>query len=147
MEDCRWTPSSRSTATDGPPSAAVRLVEQGAGGPAGAGYVVLTARGANCPGDASGACTGILTSAADCADPSKVNYAVGQSGATAITTGTATVTITEPRQGGAAATVSHTGQPFSCAAWAVDGPGIVELGIVAFDTSFGDAANIAQLDD
>lgn len=132
---------------DAAPSPAVLLLEQGAAGAAGAGYVQLTVRGANCPGDASGACTGIVLSPADCADPSKVNYGVAQAGTTAFTTGTMTVTITEPAQGGGPLTATHTGQPFSCSSWETDGPGIVELGVPAFDTAFGDAANVAQFDD
>lgn len=130
-----------------PPSPAVLTLEQGAAGAAGSGYVQLTVRGANCPGDASGACTGVFLSPADCADPSKVNYGVAQAGTTAFTTGAMAVTITEPRQGGGPLTVSKTGQPFNCSAWSTDGPGIVELGVPAFDTAFGDAANVAQFDD
>ncbi|MCW5890333.1 MAG: hypothetical protein KIT14_07245 [bacterium] len=130
-----------------PPSPAVLALEQGPAGAPGAGYVQLTVRGANCPGDASGACTGLFLSPADCADPSKVNYGVAQAGTTAFTTGTMTVTITEPRQGGGPLTVSKTGQPFACNVWSTDGPGIVELGVPAFDTAFGDAANVAQFDD
>jgi hypothetical protein len=131
----------------GPPSNATLQTEQGAAGPAGSGYVVFTLRGARCPNDPSGACTGLVVSPADCADPSKVNYAVAQAGTTAMTTGTATVTITEPTQGGNPVSVSATGAPFDCSAWTTDGPGVVEVGVPAFDTQFGDAANVMQLDD
>jgi hypothetical protein len=129
------------------PGDAMLSTEQGGPGPAGAGYVTFTLRGANCPGDASGACVGTVDSPDDCADPTKVDYGVATAGTLALTTGTSTVTITEPRQGGANPTITRTGAPFDCASWMEDAAGIVEIGIPAFDTILGDAANMLQLDD
>lgn len=130
--------------------------EQGAAGPAGSGYVVSTVRILNCGTDqnqpAAPGCSsagGRVLAVADCADATKANYAAGASETLGMTTGTHTAEVTDRRPGSlGGGTIARTGTPFDCDAWETDGPGIVEIGVVAMDNGqAGDIANIVQLDD
>jgi hypothetical protein len=104
---------------------------------------VANARILNCPG------TGcqLVSSSSDCLDPGKVDYDGAPATQVALTTGTATATVQNPSQGGANLAVSKTGAPFDCGAWTTDGPGILEVPVVALDSVAGDLANVVQLDD
>jgi len=138
--DVTVTQNSNGAGANDPP---VVQTEQGAPGPAGSGYVVVTARLAQCPNDPSCA---LVNDPADCLDPGTVNYDAFPSAQGAFTTGTATATVQNASQGGNP-TISVTGRPFSCASWTTDGPGVLEAPVPFLDSVVGDLANVVQLDD
>lgn len=129
-----------------PDDPSVLLVEQGAAGGAGAGYLVVTGRTVNCPDASNPACLGPLTDAADCADPGKVDFSMLSGDTVGLTTGTVVSHVVNPRQL-TAVSLSKTGMSFDCGAWAEDGPGILVMGVIGTDTIAGDVANVLQLDD
>jgi len=99
-----------------------------------------------------GACPGGLpNSADDCNKPGMVDYSKGFMFDLALTTGTVTATVQNPRQGNPA-TITRTGQPFDCSAFTgTGGPGVLLTPFILSDVSFGgqtfDTANIMQLAD
>jgi hypothetical protein len=127
----------------------VIMLEQGPPGRPGDGYFAGMARGVNCPGDPSGACIGTLATSADCANPSKVNFAVVQPMMGATTTGTATAQVINPNSKiGTGGPLTVPGMPFDCNNWSENGPGIIETPQVTYDTKVaGDTANVLQADD
>jgi hypothetical protein len=127
-------------------------VEQGAPGRPGDAYITGNARALNCPSDgAAGGCLGTMTSAADCADPTKVDFSkalIVTSGAS--TTGTAISRIINPKPGslGGGMEVSRTGEPFDCSNFVEDGPGILETPTAVYDNVVaGDITAVIQADD
>lgn len=129
--------------------------EQGAAGPAGAGYITYNFRGVNCPSSGStDLCTpacpaGSLQTSSDC-DPEagKVDYSVLTPSVGSFTTGTATARVTNANSSqGTTIQKSTTGQPFDCSAWVENGPGIVVEALEGLDTIAGDTVNTVQLDD
>lgn len=136
--------SSQDSNGTGADAAPVLTLEQGAAGGAGDAYVSFTADFVQCT---AATCPTVLTPS-DCLDASKPNYAAGRSGMSAATSGTATATITNARQGGTA-TLSKTGQPLSCSTWSTDGPGVLEIPATVTDAPVlnQDLAVAIQLDD
>ena len=125
------------------------MLEQGPPGRPGDRYFAGMARGVNCPGDLSGACIGTLATSADCANPSKVNFALVQPMTGATTTGSATARVINPKSAlGTGGPLTVTGMPFDCNNWSENGPGIIETPQVTYDTKLaGDTADILQADD
>jgi hypothetical protein len=127
--------------------------EQPPAGGAGAGYIIANTRIVHCPNGAPGpgddpSCIGTLTTPSHCNDPTKVNFATHAVETFALTTGTATGTITNAKQGGTV-TLSHAGEAFSCAAWTTtDGVGGLDMPIIGFDDpTIQDSVNVMHLED
>jgi hypothetical protein len=125
-------------------SPAVTMTEQGSPGPAGSGYVVVNAHLAQC--NAQNPNCPLVDDPSDCMNPSLVDYDAMPTAQGALTTGTATATVQNASQGGNPS-ISKTGQPFSCASWVTDGPGVLEIPVPFLDSIVGDLANVAQFDD
>jgi hypothetical protein len=123
---------------------AVTQTEQGSPGPAGSGYLVVNARLAQC--NAQNAACPLVDDPSDCSNLSLVDYDAMPLAQGALTTGTATATVQNASQGGNP-TISKTGQPFNCAQWVTDGPGVLEIPVPFLDSIVGDLANVAQFDD
>ena len=138
----------------GPNGPTTSTFEQGAPGRPGDGYVHVAAVAVTCAGvlGIPGACPGGLpNSADDCNKPGMVDYSKGFMFDLALTTGTVTATVQNPRQGNPA-TITRTGQPFDCSAFTgTGGPGVLLTPFILSDVSFGgqtfDTANIMQLAD
>ncbi len=96
-----------------------------------------------CPG-------GLPNSAEDCQVPGMVDYSKAFIfDMMAITTGSATATVENPRQNNPA-TITRTGQPFDCSAFTGSGgPGVLLAPFILSDVSFGgqtfDTANLMQI--
>jgi hypothetical protein len=88
-------------------------------------------------------------SAEDCAEPGRVDYSKAFVYDTALTTGSVSVEILNPRQNRPTA-ISGTGSPFDCNAFVGENaPGtlMIPLAITDIDTIQADAANYATIDD
>lgn len=139
---------------NGPNGPVTSTYEEGAPGQPGDGYVRVNVRAVTCGGvlpELPGACiTGLPASAADCADPTKIDFSKGfVFEALALTTGQVTSKMTNTRQG-PEQMVTRTGQPFDCSSFeSSDSAGILVLALPLPDVDFvnGDTANVAQFDD
>jgi hypothetical protein len=139
--DVSVTQNSNGSGANSPP---VTQTEQGAPGPGGSGYFIATAHLAQC--NSGNPNCPLVTSPSQCLDANMVNYDGIPGGQGSFTTGTATATVQNASQGGNP-TISKTGQPFSCANWTTDGPGLLEIPVPFLDSPVGDLANVAQFDD
>src|SRR5262249_15111671 len=88
-----FTQNSNGAAADSPP---VVALEQGAPGGPGDGYLTFTADFVQC---SATSCPNVL-GPNDCLSPAKPNFAAGRTGSGAATTGAATATVTNAKQGG-----------------------------------------------
>ena len=138
----------------GPNGPTTSTFEQGSPGRPGDGYIHVESVAVTCAGvlGIPGACPGGLpNSADDCNKPGMVDYSKGFLFDLALTTGTVTATVQNPRQGNPA-TITKTGQPFDCSAFTgTGGPGVLLAPFILSDVMFGgttfDTANIMQLAD
>jgi len=146
------TQDSMGTGPNGPTTS---TFEQGSPGRPGDGYVRTMVEAVTCAGvlGIPGGCPGGLpNSAEDCQVPGMVDYSKAFIfDMMAITTGSATATVENPRQNNPA-TITRTGQPFDCSSFTgTGGPGLLLVPFILSDVSFGgqtfDTANIMQLAD
>ena len=132
----------------------VSTFEQGDPGRPGDGYVRAMVQAVTCAGvlGIPGACPGGLpNSAEDCAVPGMVDYTKAYVFDLALSTGTVTATVENPRQNNPA-TITRTGQPFDCDHFTgTGGPGVLLAPFILSDVTFGgqsfDTANLMQLRD